>query len=132
MPSAKFEYASAKIKIVKISAIEVRGMIEAGRCVSCAACEIDSKPTNEMIASDVPSISWYGVGQWICMVWISSPGPKRKQEAQAENERFAEHVERRNDAVECGAFAHADHVEHAEPDDQREHDDEMQPRMRRS
>ena len=55
-PSAKFEYASAKIKIVRISEIDVRGMMLAGRCVSWAACEIDSKPTNEMIASDVPSI----------------------------------------------------------------------------
>ena len=39
---------------VKISVIEVRGMMVAGRRVSCAACEIDSSPTNEMIASDEP------------------------------------------------------------------------------
>ena len=56
-PSARFEYASAKIKIVRINAIDVRGMTEAGRWVSCAACEIDSSPTNETIASDMPCIS---------------------------------------------------------------------------
>ena len=70
-------------------------MIEAGRCVSCAACEIDSSPTNEMIASDVPSISWYGDGQWICIVWIRSCGPEREQEAEEEDRRFADDVERR-------------------------------------
>ncbi len=57
MPSARCEYASAKIRIVKINAMEVLGMIEAGRCVSSAACEIDSRPTNEMIAYEMPSIS---------------------------------------------------------------------------
>ncbi len=51
-------------------------MIDAGRCVSWAACEIDSKPTNEMIASDVPSINWYGEGQLNCIVWINSWGWK--------------------------------------------------------
>ena len=30
MPSARFEYAEAKIRIVRISAIDVRGMIEDG------------------------------------------------------------------------------------------------------
>ena len=32
-------------------------MIEAGRLVSSAACDIDSKPTNEMIASEIPFMS---------------------------------------------------------------------------
>ena len=41
--------------MVRISAIEVRGITAVGRSVSCAACEIDSSPTKEMMASEVPS-----------------------------------------------------------------------------
>src|SRR5581483_5039851 len=53
-PRPSVENAMAKMNTVKMSVIDVRGMIVAGRRVSCAACEIDSRPTNEMIASDEP------------------------------------------------------------------------------
>src|SRR5580658_6724976 len=76
MPSAKLEYASAKIRIVRISASDVRGMIDDGRCVSSAACEIDSSPTNEMIASEMPFIRLNGLGQPVCIECTSSPGSK--------------------------------------------------------
>ena len=62
------EYANAKMRMVRINPIEVRGITEAGRCVSCAACEIDSKPTKEMMASDTPFISWNHVGQLVVIV----------------------------------------------------------------
>ena len=74
MPSARFEYASAKIKIVRIRPIDVRGMIADGRCVSSAACEIDSSPTNEMMASETPCISMNGVGQNTCIECTSRSG----------------------------------------------------------
>src|SRR5579872_918492 len=71
MPSTKFEYASAKMRIVRMSAMEVRGMTVEGRCVSSAAWAMLSKPTNEMIASDTPSKSSFVCGQWNRIVWIS-------------------------------------------------------------
>ena len=67
-----------------------------------------------MIASDVPSISWYGDGQLTCMVCTSSSRAKREEEAEAEDARFADDVEGRNEPVERRAFAHADHVERRE------------------
>ena len=47
-------------RIVRISAIDVRGMIDEGRCVSSAACAMDSRPTNEMMASEMPFIKLEG------------------------------------------------------------------------
>src|SRR6202140_3615969 len=60
--------------MVKMRLIEVRGMTEAGFCVSWAACEIDSRPTNEMIASDVPFIRLNGVGQLTVIVCTKISG----------------------------------------------------------
>ena len=50
------------MKTVKIKVSDVRGMMVAGRRVSWAACEIDSSPTNEIIASDDPYMKWRRVG----------------------------------------------------------------------
>src|SRR5262249_47036572 len=61
-PNVSVEKASAKMNTVKISVSEVRGMIVAGRRVSCAACEMDSSPTNEIIASEEPYMKWCRVG----------------------------------------------------------------------
>ena len=79
MPSAKLEYDRAKIRIVRIRLIDVRGITLAGRCVSWAACEIDSSPTNEMIASETPFIRLKGVGHAVLIVWASSSGWKAKR-----------------------------------------------------
>ena len=106
-------------------------MIDAGRCVSCAACEIDSSPTNETIASDVPSISWYGAGPVELHRVDQQLRPKREEKAEAEDQRFADDVERGDDAVERRALAHADDVEQAEPENEAEHDHEVEPRMQR-
>src|SRR5215472_10880523 len=53
-PLARVENATAKINTVKIRVSDVRGTIVAGRRVSWAACEIDSRPTKEMIAREEP------------------------------------------------------------------------------
>src|SRR5579872_4588399 len=79
MPSARFEYDSAKIKIVRIKATDVRGMIDAGRWVSSAACEIDSSPTKETIASDVPFMRSNGEGQLCAIVCTRSCGLNAKR-----------------------------------------------------
>ena len=50
MPNPTVEKPTAKIKTVNIRAILVLGIIVAGRRVSCAAWEIDSSPTNEIMA----------------------------------------------------------------------------------
>ena len=49
-------------------------MTLAGFCVSCAACEMDSSPTNEMMASDTPFISMNGEGHATDIVCASSCG----------------------------------------------------------
>jgi hypothetical protein len=47
---------------VKIKVMEVRGMIVAGLLVSWAACEIDSKPTKEIIAREEPYMNSFKLG----------------------------------------------------------------------
>jgi hypothetical protein len=59
------ENAMAKMKTVKIKVMEVRGMIVAGLLVSCAACEIDSNPTKEIIANEDPYINSFRLGNWV-------------------------------------------------------------------
>ena len=63
IPVARMENESAKIRTLRTSPIVVRGMMVAGRRVSWATCEIDSRPTNEMIASDVPNANCPSVGR---------------------------------------------------------------------
>ena len=111
MPSAKFEYASAKIRIVRIRATDVRGMIEAGRCVSCAACEIDSKPDERNDRERNAEHQLVRRRPVHLHVVHEQLGLEREQEAEKEDRRFAQHVERGNEAVERRAFAHADDVE---------------------
>src|SRR5215469_2631194 len=74
MPSTRLENDSAKSRIVKMSASDVRGMTLDGRYVSSAACEMLSRPTNEMIASDTPSNRFEVVGQCACMLCTSKNG----------------------------------------------------------
>src|SRR5205823_12654351 len=62
-----------------MSAIEVRGTTLAGRTVSWLAWLIDSRPTNEMIASEAPYARWYGSGHAVAIWWISSVGLKAKR-----------------------------------------------------
>ncbi len=57
-----------------MSAMEVRGTTLDGRYVSSAACEMLSRPTNEMIASDAPSSRLPVVGQWNCIAWMRMAG----------------------------------------------------------
>src|SRR6266446_2460121 len=61
---------------VRISAIEVRGTTLPGRMVSWLAWLIDSRPTNEMIASDAPYARWYGSGHAVIIWWMSIVGLK--------------------------------------------------------
>ena len=56
MPKPKVEKATAKMNTVKIKVMEVRGITVAGRLVSCATSEMDSKPTKDMIAMEEPYI----------------------------------------------------------------------------
>src|SRR5690348_3591792 len=74
MPRTRFENESAKSRIVRMSASDVLGMTLDGRYVSSAACEMLSRPTNEMIASDTPSNRFEVVGQCACMLWTSKNG----------------------------------------------------------
>src|SRR6516164_8286448 len=74
IPSTRFEYANAKMRMVRISATDVRGITLEGRCVSSAACEMLSSPTNEMIASDTPNSRSLGCGQWYFMACTSICG----------------------------------------------------------
>src|SRR5690242_17560333 len=74
IPKTRFENDSAKSNIVKMSASDVRGMTLEGRYVSSAACDMLSRPTNEMIASDTPRSKFEVVGQCACMLWTSKNG----------------------------------------------------------
>src|SRR5215469_4789610 len=82
MPSTRLENDSAKSRIVKMSASEVRGMTLDGRYVSSAACEMLSSPTNEMIASDTPSKRFEVVGQCACILCTSKSGLQAKTKPQ--------------------------------------------------
>src|SRR5436853_7184378 len=64
---------------VRMSAIEVRGTTLAGRTVSWLAWLIDSRPTNEMIASEAPYARWYGSGHAVTIWRMSSVGLKAKR-----------------------------------------------------
>src|SRR5712692_9647820 len=79
MARPRFEKASAKISTVRISAIEVRGTTLPGRIVSWLAWLIDSRPTNEMMASDAPYARWYGSGHDVTIWWMSIVGLKAKR-----------------------------------------------------
>src|SRR6266702_8984217 len=76
MARPRFEKASAKISTVRISAIEVRGTTLPGRIVSGLAWLIDSKPTNEMIASDAPYARLNGEGHAVVIWWMRKVGLK--------------------------------------------------------
>jgi hypothetical protein len=54
MPSDSDEKPTANRNTVNTSVTAVRGMIVAGRRVSCAACDMDSRPTKASIARDAP------------------------------------------------------------------------------
>jgi hypothetical protein len=56
------ENAKAKMNTVKIKVMEVRGMIVAGLLVSWAAWEIDSSPTNEIMAREEPYMNSFKLG----------------------------------------------------------------------
>ena len=131
MPSARFEYASAKIRIVRISAIDVRGMIDDGRCVSSAACEIDSRPTNEMIASEIPFIKLNGFGQPVSIECTSSPGSKAKRKPKKRIDVSLTTSRGADEPLKRGALANAAHVEVREADDQAQDHDEVHRRARR-
>src|SRR5579872_4521441 len=73
-PSTRLEYDSAKIKIVSMSATDVRGITVEGRWVSSAACEMLSSPTKEIMAKETPSSNSLVCGQWACIVCSRSCG----------------------------------------------------------
>src|SRR6202023_1280790 len=65
IPAARIENAIAKRRTERMRPIDVRGMMVAGRRVSCATCEMDSRPTNEMMASEEPSANCPRLaGEW--------------------------------------------------------------------
>jgi hypothetical protein len=119
MPSAKFEYASAKIKIVRISAIEVRGMTEAGRF------QTDERDDRERDAVHQLERAGPTDGHRV----HQQPGIEGEDEAEEEDERLGEHVQAADDFVEGRALAHADDVEHRQAADYDQHDDEVGPGM---
>ena len=62
MPKPKVEKATAKMNTVKIRVMEVLGIMVAGRLVSCATSDMDSRPTKEMMAMDEPYIKLWSEG----------------------------------------------------------------------
>ncbi len=110
-----------------MSPIDVRGMIEAGRCVSWAACEIDSRP-DERDDRERRAEQQMLVGRPVERHRVHQQlGVEREEEAEEENRRLADDVERRDDAVQRGRLAHAHHVQNAQARDQTVRGDEMNP-----
>ena len=54
--------------------IDVRGMMVAGRRVSWATCEMVSRPTKAMIASEEPNANWLNDGRSKRNSWETSSG----------------------------------------------------------
>src|SRR5215470_617044 len=83
MPKTRFEYDKAKMSMVRMRATDVRGMTLDGRCVSSAACEMLSSPTNETIAKETPLSRSFAAGQCACIVCTSIWGCHANRNAQA-------------------------------------------------
>ena len=81
------EKATAKMNTVKIRLMEVRGTMVAGRRVSWAACEMDSSPTKEMMASEEPYMKRSRVGASMTHWRISSSGSPGQHKAQDHDDR---------------------------------------------
>lgn len=64
-PNPIVENETAKMKTVKIKVKEVRGITVAGLLVSCAAWDMDSKPTKEMMAKEDPYMKLFSDGNWV-------------------------------------------------------------------
>jgi len=106
-------------------------MIEAGRCVSWAACEIDSKPTNEMIASDAPSSRCSFDGHANCIVWISRSGLNANRKPKKRIEVSLTTSSAETTPLKRGRLPYADHVEQTQSRDETEGAQKMHPGMRR-